>query len=737
MGKRTIRVGYAGNYREVEVNTPDAEPAPWDANSKLAVVGKRLPRLEGKDKVTGRAKYTADVKLEGMLIARVLRSPYARATVKSIDLEKARKMPGVKAVIEVDREVRFHGAPVAAVAAETEAQAEDALAAITVEWSVGAHVVDLEEARKPDAPRVQGGKNPNERGNEAQDTATEDACRKALDASHSTIDLTFRTPVVTHSCLESHGSVVRWEADGSLTVWDSTQAVFAVRDGVARAFQLKAEQVRVLKEHMGGGFGSKLGMSQHTVMAAKLAREAKAPVKLLLTRKEEHLAGGNRPSSVQRIRAGADKDGKLTCLWLESHGTGGVAGGAWCAGPLASLYACPTRRIWHADVMTNAGAAAAFRAPGHVQGMFALESAIDELAGKLNLDPIEFRKRNDANTLRHSEYGEGAQIAGWEKRAQLRGSAGPGKARGLGVAASIWGGGGGPGPQVRCVISRDGSVEVQCGTQDLGTGTRTILAQVAAEELGLTVNQVRVKLGDTALPFSTGSGGSMTAPSVTPAVRSAAAAALARVIEAVKGSIPGCEATDFAARGGKLESKTAGVSLGWAEACAKISGANVSEQATRSANYQGFRDGTAGCQFAEVEVDLETGHVQVLRIVAVHDCGLVVNPMLAESQICGGIIQGLSYALLEQRVLDNATGRMMNANLSDYRIAGPKEIPDIRVVLFDVANGRTNTGVMGIGEPSIIPTPGAIANAVSHALGKRVTDLPITPDKVLAALGKK
>ncbi|KAF0246567.1 MAG: aerobic-type carbon monoxide dehydrogenase large subunit CoxL/CutL-like [Planctomycetota bacterium] len=735
MAKRTLRVGYPGNYREIEVDSPDAEPAPWDADSKLAVVGKRSPRLEGADKVTGKAKYTADVKLQGMLVARVLRSPYARATARSIGLAKALKMPGVKAAIEVEKEARYHGQAIAAVAAETEAQAEDAVAAIEVDWAVGEHVVDVEAARKPNAPRVHGGKNPNERGGEAQNTATEEACVTALKKSHATVDITFTTPVVTHSCLESHGSVARWESDGSLTVWDSTQSIFGVRDGLARGFQLPAEKVRVVKEHMGGGFGSKLGMGQHSMIAARLAREAKAPVKLMLTRKEEHLAGGNRPSSVQRVRAGADKDGKLTCLWLQSHGTGGINGGANCAGPLMSLYNCPVRRLWHADVITNASPAAAFRAPGHVQGMFALESTMDELAGKLGLDPIEFRKRNDQNEMRQAEYGEGAKMAGWEARAHLPNSGGRHKARGLGVSASIWGGGGAPGAQARCVISRDGAVEIQCGTQDIGTGTRTIIAMIAAEELGLKPEQVLVKLGDTTLPFSHGSGGSMTAPSVTPAVRAATAAARGRVFEACAKSLK-ADADNLTAKGGNVVAK-GGASIPWAEACSKIAGANVSEQATRAQNFRGYKDGTAGCQFAEVEVDLETGHVQVLRVVAVHDCGRVVNPLLAESQINGGIIQGLSYALLEQRILDDATGRMMNANFSDYRIAGPKEIPEISVVLFDVSNGRTNTGVMGIGEPPIVPTPAAIANAVAHAIGKRITDLPITPDKILAALGKK
>ncbi|MBI2922304.1 MAG: xanthine dehydrogenase family protein molybdopterin-binding subunit [Planctomycetes bacterium] len=734
MGKRTLRIGYPGHFREIEVDVPAGEPAPWDADSALAAVGKRAPRLEASDKVSGKAKYTADVALPGMLTARVLRSPHARARVKSLDLKAALGMAGVKAALELDREVRYAGHAVAAVAAESERIAEDAIHAIAVEWDVLPHAADLEDARRPDAPRAAGGKNPNVRGGAADGTAEEEACEKALKGSHAAVDLTFRTPVVTHSSLESHGSVASWDKDGNLTVWDSTQAVFGVRDGLARALTIKANQVRVITEHMGGGFGSKLGMGQHSVIAARLAKAAGAPVKLLMTRAEEHLCTGNRPSSVQRIRAGADREGKLTCLWLESYGTGGVSGGAHCAGPLQAMYRCPVIRVFHEDVLTNGGPAAAFRAPGHVQGMFALEGAIDALAEKLKMDPLEFRKRNDANELRLSEYGEGAQIAGWAGRGGLPGSAGNGKARGLGVAASIWGGAGAPGPQARCVVGRDGSVEVQIGTQDIGTGTRTIIAMVAAEETGLDPSQIRVKLGDTSLPFSFGSGGSMTAPSITPAVRSSVCKARDAVFAACAEALK-AKPEDLSAKGGKVKA-AGGASMTWEEACAKISGASVSEQASRAQNWQGFRGGTSGCQFAEVEVDLETGHVQVRRVVAVHDCGRVVNPMLVENQINGGILQGLSYALLERRVLDRATGRMLNANFEDYRIAGQRETPEIQTVLFDVSNGHTNTGVMGIGEPPIIPTPGAIANAVSHAIGVRMTELPITPEKVLKALGK-
>src|SRR5687767_4791155 len=267
MPSKKIRVGHPGHFRDLDVTWPDTEPAPWDADSKLGVVGARVPRLEGRDKVTGTAKYTADVALPGMLFGMVKRCPYAKAR-GAVNLDRARKHPGVRAAIEIQGDVLFAGQPVAAVAATSEAAAEEALELIDVKWQEQPHAADMEEARRPDSPKVAGGKNPNVRGGAADPSATVDQCQAALKASHVTIDVTFRTPVVTHSCLESHGSVAAWDEEGNLTVWDSTQAIFAVRDGLARALQLSADQVRVIKEHMGGGFGSKLGMGEHSVIAA-------------------------------------------------------------------------------------------------------------------------------------------------------------------------------------------------------------------------------------------------------------------------------------------------------------------------------------------------------------------------------------------------------------------------------------------------------------------------------------
>ncbi|MCI0342692.1 MAG: xanthine dehydrogenase family protein molybdopterin-binding subunit, partial [Planctomycetales bacterium] len=531
--RRKLSVGLPNAVREIEADVPEGEPAPWGPDSKLKEVGGRVPRVEGAEKVSGSARYTSDVRLPGMLYGKVLRSPHPHARVRRVDLGPAKALPGVKAALALaeGREVRYQGDEIAALAAVTEEAAEDALHAIRVEYEVLPFVTDLEAARAPDAPEAAEGPNvrpgrPNGRGN----------VEEALAAADARIEATYRTPVQTHVPLETHGTVAQWEGE-KLTVWDSTQAVHRVRDSLAQRLRKDKNSVRAISEHVGGGFGSKLGLGASAVIAAMLSREAGAPVKLLLSRREEHLASGNRPSSVQVIRAGARKDGTLVALALASHGTGGVrAGAAGCSAPLEQIYPCPNIRVEHADVVTNSGPACAMRAPGFVQGAFALESAVDELARELGMDPLEFRRKNlrtdsALDEIRAREYEIGAERIGWSRR----GKDGAGKGvlrRGLGMANGIWGGAGGPGPVVEVTVAKDGTADVAVGTQDIGTGTRTACAMVAAEELGLPLAAVRVRIGDSDLPFATGSGGSSTAPSVTPAVRVAAAQARAALLEA-------------------------------------------------------------------------------------------------------------------------------------------------------------------------------------------------------------
>lgn len=731
--KITVTLGFPGQTRQQELEIPDNEPATWDANAKLRLVGGDHPRKEGPDKVTGRAKYTQDVNLPGMLHGKILRSPHAHARIKNVDLAPALAIPGVKAARKVARQdvANFEGFEIAAVAATTPEIADDAVRAIRVEYEILPHVVDLEEARKPEAPKVHG-----ERPNE---TAPRAGGRGDVDAGFSqaevTVEGTFRTQVQTHVSLETHGTVCSWDGD-QLTCYASTQGIFTVREELAGRLGIDQSQVRVICEHMGGGFGSKFGARDEGVICAELAREAKAPVKLMLDRKEEHLATGNRPSSVQLVKIGAKKDGSLTAIHLKAYGADGLGGGANCGAPYNRIYRCANVKTEESDVHIHAGRVAAMRAPGHPQGSFGLEQALDMVAEKIGMDPLELRKKNDGNPIRLAQYALGAERIGWSRRNPKAGADPGPRKRGFGMGSSVWGGAGGPGPQVELRVHRDGRVEVLNGSQDLGTGTRSMMAIVAAEELGLPYADVTGILGDTKLGFCGGSGGSQTAASLAPAVRNAAYEARLR-LAALAAPLVGAKVEEIEFADGRARvASDPGRGIAFRELCSKIDGASLVVHADRSPNYGSFANGAAGAQFAEVEVDVETGEIHVVKIVAVHDCGRVVNKMAVESQINGGVIQGLSYALLEDRILDRPTGRMVNPNMEDYKILGALETPEIEPIAFSVANGMNSVGLLGIGEAPVIPTAAAVANAVANATGARVYELPMTPDRVLAALAR-
>jgi xanthine dehydrogenase YagR molybdenum-binding subunit len=801
--KRRVPVGivspsqsHRGEMAEVERTAPPDEPPPWPVNEKLSVVGKPTPRLDGRLKVTGRARYTADVNLPGMLHARIVRSPHPHARVRKIDTSAAERAPGVRAVHVLDHlrgsaalddpskdgntkypVVRYAGQPIAAVAAATPAQAEDAARMVRVEYEVLPHVVDLDDARKADAPLVfpgpveQGGtggggggaKGVPQKGNVrgparggpigAKEPGVPD---KGFAAAKVVVEGTFRTQIQTHSALETHGVVADWKPD-ALTVYSSTQGTASVRDELAEVFELPKARVRVLTEFMGGGFGAKFGIGNYGVLATHLSKKAGAPVRLMLDRREEHLVGGNRPSSLQRLRIGAAADGKLTALYLEAYGTGGTGLGAGCARPAQGIYRCANLLTEEYDVFTHAGPSAAFRAPGHPQGAFALEQAIDELAEKLRVDPIALRDRIDVDPdpdggngdsqARRLERRIGADKIGWSKRRPPGSDSGPIK-RGIGVAQSIW---------YRIIdmdsacevrILRDGSVEILSAVQDIGGGIRTALAQVVAEELGLQPADITVRIGDTAFPPGPGSGGSKTTGSITPAARNAAFRAgrsfLAQVAPAL-GAEPGA----LVLRDGKVTvGKNGGRSLGFRQAAARMRTEQVTATANRADDYGGWGQvrgptsrigigGYGGVQFAAVAVDTETGVIKVERVVAVHDCGRPLNPLALESQINGGVLQGISYALYENRVLDRGRGLMVNPNFEQYKILGAREVPEIDIMVLEEYRGRSSTDAGGIGEPATVPTAAAVANAVYNAIGVRVRELPMTPARVLAALSGK
>lgn len=677
-------------------------------------IGTPVRRADAPAKVTGSAKYTSDVQPEGWLYGMILRSKWAAAKISRINLDKARKVPGIKAAVlvhEGERTVRYYGEELAAVAGTTKQACLDALSAIEVSATPLPFTVKEEEAKNDSAPRVFE-KSPNLSKPGVNQKGEVD---KAFADAAAVVEGTYATPVQLHHALETHGNTVSWTDEG-ITAWSSTQAVFGVREELASNLKIEQSNVRVMCDYMGGGFGAKFGPGVEGVLAARLSRAAKAPVKLMLTRFDEALAAGNRPSSFQRLKLAANADGTLSALELESFGTAGIGSGGATEGggggaeiPAPFIYRVPNFRIKQSGVAINAGSACAFRAPGHPPASFGMESIMDELALKLNFDPVEFRLRNDPSPVRRKEFELGRERFGWKQKYRPPGSS-PGPAKtGVGCAGSTWSVGGG-GTHAEAQINPDGSVEVRCGTQDLGTGTRTFIGIIAADVFGLKPEQVTVRIGDTRFPPSGGSGGSSTAPSVAPAILDTCTRALDELQKQ----------TGLAdARGPN-----------WPDACRKL-GLNplvVSGQWQKGLSSSGV----GGVQFAEVEVDTETGFISVKRVTCVQDCGLVLSRLTCESQVNGGIIMGIGYALYEQRVMDRTTGVVLNPNFETYKLPGLAEVPSIDIILLDMPE----RGVIGIGEPVTIPTAAAIANAVANALGVRVPSLPITPDKVLTALGK-
>ena len=690
------------------------------------LIGTSIKRLDGPDKVAGRAKYTYDINRPGMIYGKIARSPYPHARITSIDLSDAQKAPGVKAVLawkDPGAEVMYQGDPVAAVAADTEERAKDAVRLIRVQYQQLSHFATVDQAMEPDATVVFTGGNT--RVGPAQEAGNLDEGFRQ--AAHI-VEQTYSTHVITHVCLETHAVVSEWEGE-KLTVWLSTQAVHGTAQQLAQTLKIPQTDVRVITQHMGGGFGSKSQAGAEGYICAKLAHAARVPVKLTLDRKEEHLDTGNRPSATAHIRAGVSADGMLTAFDAQSWGTGGAGQGSNF--PLPYIYTFPNRRRTHKDVYINAGTQRPMRAPGHPQGCFLTEILMDELADRVKIDPVAFRIKNappDAPNAKWRTYlPEAAKLFGWDTR-HPTGDATPGPIKtGVGCSVHQWGGGG-RGSQARCEIMPDGSVVMKCGTQDIGTGTRTIVTMVAAETLGLPLNAVTAQIGDTMYPFSGGSGGSTTAASVTPAIRLAAGQALESLFAKVAPAL-GVDASTLVATNGRIQAKdNPSKGMSWKDACKQLG----TEPVTADGQWQAglSSSGTSGVQFADVEVDVETGIVRVKRVLAMQDCGLIVDTLTAESQVYGGVIGSLNFALFEDRILDRVTGQMVNPNMEWYLLAGMSDIPKIEIHLVN----QPERGVIGIGEPPTVSTASAIANAVRNATGATVRSLPLQPYKILEAI---
>jgi xanthine dehydrogenase YagR molybdenum-binding subunit len=542
--------------------------------------------------------------------------------------------------------------------------------------------------------------------------------------------------------METHQAVCEWIGD-TLHVYISTQYIWGVRDAVAKELGLPGDKVRVVCEYMGGGFGSKNDPGEYTFIAAELAKRTGRPVRCALTRREENIAAGNRNATIQKLTVGARSDGTIVALGGEFINAVGWSG--WSAmtdGPMQMLYACDNVRTACYGARINTPPMKAFRAPGFVEGTFGLECLIDELAAKLSIDPLELRRKN------HADANEGKPFSSknlmqcyalaqkhWDRRDEVRARSDDTWKHGVGMASQIWFGGGGPPSYAWTRVTSDGRVSVITAMQDIGTGTRTTMAQIAAEELGVPLDRVEVVLGDSARgPYATLSAGSSTTPSVGPAVRAAAADVKRQIIE-IAAQRHHLEESVLDIKNGMVVSADGNLSQPLEELVGLLENAQILGKGARGPNPAGMSVLTFGVQVVEVAVDVETGEVRVERVAAAHDVGRIINPLGAQSQVEGGIIQGIGHTLSEQRLMDMETGRILTTSLDAYRMPTIADVPEIVCEFVDEPDEHlTSLGAKGLGEPPIVPIAAAIANAIRDATGADVHELPITREEMLRAL---
>ncbi len=722
---------------------------PWPQQRRL--IGTKVPRLDGPDKATGRAKYSYDINRPGLLHARILRCPHPHARVKSINTAAAEKVPGFRALYLIAREgteLYYAGDEVLAICADTEEHADDVLRAVRVDYAPLPFFVKEEDVLRADNPRTIPGGGPNSTPGGSFATANFD--QEAFQNVAARAEGTYGVPVICHQCLEPHGLVAEWdEKQENLTVWASTQAVPLTAMQLAGRFKIPATRVKCITHYMGGGFGSKFGPDIQGMVAAELARRARAPVKLLLDRAEEVTVGGMRPSAVGTVRIGGQKDGTIRAYEVDCHGTPGTGSGATVNFTgLPYVYSVQYVKRRHQVVRVNSQRVRAMRAPGHPQSCYLTDLAVDDLAARLGLDPLRVRLQNlpandmaaPANSfprMRRDIYTREIQlvreVSQWDKKWHPPGQGDKGPIKhGIGMALHTWGGGPGQPNDVRVTISSDGSVLVQCSTQDLGTSERTVLAIVTAEILGLQPRDITVHIGESPFGRSSPSGGSTTCPGTAPVALNAATAARDAFLGRIAPRL-NVQAGDLAIEPGRIVNRTnREQSWPWRQACARLGTEPVN--VTNSSLGTGLaNNGVGGVQVAEVRVDTETGVVRCTRITAVQDVGLIVSLQGCESQMAGGIIMGVNYALFEERIMDRHTGRQCNPDMEFYKLGGILDMPQIVIRMVDMPE----RGVIGIGEPATISTCAAIANAVFNAIGVRVGHAPFTPERVLAALASR
>jgi len=765
MKKNERELYFAQNIPLPETPKPAEGVRPWQTTT---VVGKPLPRVDAYERVSGKAVYPSDIVFPDMLYAAILRCPHAHAVVKGVDAKAAEAMTGVRAVIsattpEADilwpyspemktklfaSRCRFEGETVAAAAAETLYQAWDAVRSIRVTYDILPALSDERRALESGAAQVHNG------GNKVKtDTYERGDVAKGFAEADAVLEQTYRNESELHTPMELHGCVAKWDGD-SLTIWESTQGVFAVQARVAEVLRLPLSKVRVIGHYMGGGFGSKLQADKSTIIAALLAKKTARPVKMFLSREETFLAVGNRPPSTMRLKAGVKKDGMLTALEFSGTGSSGAypAGGTSLLDWLVrDLYLCPNVRTETTDVYINAGPARPFRAPGHPQGAWALEQMLDSLAEAIKMDPVELRLKNvpavsqaRPNNPPYTTTGlqecleRGAQAFGWrEARKQIAEQSRSGHVRrGVGVASGLWvAGGGNPPSTVIVKLFSDGSVNLNMGASDIGTGTKTVMAMVIAEELGVKPEMLQIEHADTGTTqYATPSGGSKTVPTESPTVRAAALSVKQQLLELAAEDLK-TSPSDVALTGDEISS------LSDPSKKIKITGVTGLKKrgvivgiGYRGPNPEGKVVNPFAAQFCEVEVNTATGEVRIIRFLAVQDSGRVMDRLTFDNQTFGGVTMGIGFALTEGRVLDrNQTGKMVNRNWHDYKLPTMLDVPADMVSLpIDRPDPEANlAGAKGLGEPVTIPTAAAVANAVYHATGVRVTETPMSPMRLV------
>ncbi len=736
----------------------------------MAAVGRPLDRVDGRPKVTGDARYTTEHAVPNAVHALLVTSTIARGRVASIDTSAAERVRGVLAVLThrnapklpatretddptkrviqllQDDVVHYANQPVAVVVAESLESAAEAAGLVRIRYAVEPHDVRLEgapgraykprHAARPDQP---------------PDSARGDVTI-GLAQADVRIERVYRTPIETHNPMEPHATIAIWEGPSTLTLYDATQGVFPLRRRVAELLGLRPDDVRVVSPYLGGGFGSKGPAWSHVVLAALAARRVQRPVKLALTRRQMFGPVGWRSRTRQTIAMGARRDGSLTALRHDTVGQTSTFDEFMEPASVAArmAYACPNVSTSHRVIRADIGTPSYTRAPGWAPGTYALECALDEMAYALEMDPLALRLKNYAEqdpdkrrpwsskSLREC-YRVGAERFGWSRRPLAPGSLRQGSSRvGWGMATSVY-------PAHRRAASAvarlgaDGRVEIECGTQDIGTGTYTVMTQIAADAIGLSPERVTFRLGDARYPEVPLSAGSQTAASAGSAVHLAARALHDKIIRIavndpgslLLGTPPDDVIVDSdrlivrgdAARGETLPALVARQGTGVIEARGE---ARPAEEDQRFGMY-GF-----GAQFAEVLVDADLGQLRVSRMVGVFGAGRILNVKTATSQVIGGMVWGLGMALYEDTVLDERLGRVVNNNLAEYHVPVNADVPAIDVAWVDEVDEHVNPiGVKGVRELGITGAAAAVANAVYHATGKRVRDLPITLDKLL------